>query len=248
MRPLTEILDVDALEWQPLGPPGLYSKMLNRDPESGARTALQRMVPADGYQAPSVAHYHTTYEEIIGIKGRFTFDSKRWIQPLSYVFHPPLCVHGFKSVVPEESWFLSRVEHDLDFTFVEQPANSDIYPVNGVQPTRGIQALVDPFAERGASPVKWADSEVPVEWCALSAHPKTGEGSALVRIPSGWRANVAGAVQHKYLEIFVLEGALEVDGASMRRHFYTYRPEGTLPRVISSAAGALIYMNFGPTH
>lgn len=248
MRPLTEILDVDAMQWQPLGSsPGLYSKLLNRDPETGARTALQRMVPADGYKSPAVAHYHHTYEEIIGIKGCFSFDSKRWIRPLSYVFHPPLSVHGFKSSVPEESWFLSRVEHDLDFNFVEAPTHDDIYPVNGAPPARAIVALSDPLTERGTTSVHWADSATPVEWCDLSKHPHTGEGSALVRLPAAWSANAAEALQHKYLEIFVIEGSLELDGKGMRRHFYTYRPEGTFPERMSSAEGALIYVNFGPT-
>lgn len=246
MRPLTEILDVDALEWQPLGPPGLYSKLLNRDPDTGARTALQRMVPADGYTSPTVAHYHTTYEEIIGIKGCFSFDSKRWIRPLSYVFHPPLAVHGFKSTVPEESWFLSRVEHDLDFNFVPEPAQDDIYPVDGTPPHRRIEALADPLAERGMSPKQWGDSATPVEWCALSTHPQSGEGSALVRIPSDWTTTIAGVVHRKYLEIFVIDGALELDGESMRRHFYTFRPEGAFPQTLSSPQGALIYLNFGP--
>src|SRR4051812_44016323 len=107
MRPLVTALDVDAMAWKPLGPPGLHSKLLSRDQETGARTALQRLNPAEGYVAPTIAHYHHTYEEILGVHGLFSFDSKRWITPTSYVFHPPKTVHGFKSNVPRESWFLS---------------------------------------------------------------------------------------------------------------------------------------------
>lgn len=246
MRPLIEVLDVDALEWQPLGPPGLYSKLLSRDPQSGARTALQRMVPEDGYTPPREAHYHHTYEELLGVKGLFSFDTRRWVRPLSYLYHPPLCVHGFKSTVPQESWFLSRVGCDLDFNFVPEPLHDDIYPVDGVQPVRGIAAIVDPVAERGMTLTQWGKGQTPVEWCALSEHPHTGEGSALVRIPGGWRSELAEAVHREYLEFFVIDGALELDGIRMSRHFYTFRPQGTFPRVAASQSGALIYLNFGP--
>lgn len=247
MRPLIENLDVNAMDWQPLGPPGLYSKPLSRDAETGARTALQRMVPADGYKSPTVAHYHHTYEEIIGISGLFSFDSKRWIRPLSYVFHPALTVHGFKSVVPEESLFLSRVGRDLDFNFIETPREDDIYPVDGTPAVREARAYADPLVEPGFQPAQWGRSEVPAERCMLSTHPRTGEGSAFVRVPAGWRADIAGVVEGEYLEWFVLEGDLRVDEHHMGRHFYSFRPKGTFPDVMSSEGGALLYVNFGPT-
>lgn len=245
MRPLVEILDVDALEWQPLGPAGLYSKLLSRDPETGARTALQRLVPQENYAPPTVAHFHTTYEEIIGVKGFFSFDSKRWIRPLSYVFHPPLTVHGFKSAVPEESWFLSRVGRDLDVNLVEHPEQDDIYPVNGVPAVREAQALADPIAERAFEQRPLGDGSMPVEWCALSKDPVSGEGSAIVRIPPGWTSAIAGSVQNDYLEWFVMDGDLIVDGKGMTRHFYSFRPSGAFPHVMSSEQGALVYLNFG---
>lgn len=245
MRPLTEILDVDAMPWEPLGPPGLYSKMLSRDPETGARTALQRMDPAHGYTPPTVAHHHNTYEELLVVKGYFSFDSKRWAKPLSYIFHPPHCVHGFKSTVPEESWFVSRVEHDLDFNFVHEPTDDDIYPVDGVPPARSITAIVEPLKECEAKPVQWAASERPVEWRELSVHPRTGEGTAMVRFPAEWSGKPADALPHEYLEMFVLDGEIEIDGLSMRKHFYTFRPRGTFPKVMTSRSGALVYVNFG---
>jgi hypothetical protein len=245
MRPLTEILDVDAMPWEPLGPPGLFSKMLNRDPETGARTALQRMDPTQGYTPPTIAHHHHTYEELLVIKGYFSFDAKRWAKPLSYIFHPPHCVHGFKSTVPEESWFVSRVEHDLDFNFIPEPTHDDIYPVNGTPPERSITALVEPLNERGAKPLLWAGGETPVEWCELSVHPQTGEGSALVRFPAGWSGKPADTLRQEYLEMFVLEGDLDIDGKTMRKHFYTFRPSGTFPKSLTSRDGALVYVNFG---
>ncbi len=141
MRPRIVDLRVDALDWAPLGPPGLYSRLLSRDPQTGARTALQKLVPADGYTPPTTAHYHHTYEEIIGISGCFSFDSRRWVVEGTYVFHPPQTVHGFASAVREESTFLSRVGRDLDFNFVEEPEHDDLYPIAGANPVRAPRAL-----------------------------------------------------------------------------------------------------------
>ncbi|MEX1147059.1 MAG: hypothetical protein WEB93_01630 [Sphingomonadales bacterium] len=246
MRPLIENLDVNTLDWQPLGPAGLYSKQLSRDPDTGARTALQRLVPADGYSPPTVAHYHHTYEEIIGVAGLFSFDSKRWIRPLSYVFHPPLTVHGFKSAVSEESLFLSRVGRDLDFNFVEEPTKDDIYPVDGTPPPREARAYADPVTDPGFRTVQWGRGTMPVECCVLSADPLSGEGSAIVRVSPGWRAEIGGGVPGDYLEWFVMDGDLRVDGDHMGTHFYSFRPAGTFPDVMSSDGGALLYVNFGP--
>lgn len=243
MRPLIECLDVNAMDWQPLGPAGLYSKLLSRDPETGARTALQRMVPADGYEAPTVAHYHHTYEEIIGVHGLFTFDSKRWIRPYSYVFHPPRTVHGFKSQVPEESWFLSRVGRDLDVNYEENPTADDIYPLDGVPYVRAAQAFADPASEPGFRPMQWGASDQPVECCMLSVHPETGEGTAFIRVPAGWRSEIVH--DGDYLEWFVMEGDLRADDHEMKRFFYSFRPKGTAPKVMSSQGGAVLYVNFG---
>ena len=64
MRPHIPHLDTTAMDWAtPI--PGLYSKVLSVDPETGARTALQRLVPSEGYKAPTVAHYHHSAEEIL---------------------------------------------------------------------------------------------------------------------------------------------------------------------------------------
>ena len=69
MRPHVPLMDSGTLPWASLGPPGLHSRLLSRDPETGARTALQCMRPQEGYQAPPIAHYHHTYEEILVIRG-----------------------------------------------------------------------------------------------------------------------------------------------------------------------------------
>ncbi len=242
MRPKIEALDVDALEWKPLGPPGLYSRLLSRDPETGARTALQRLCPADNYEAPKIAHFHTTYEEILGISGLFTFDHRTWIQPCSYVFHPPRTVHGFKSGVREESTFLSRVGRDLDLNIVHEPAQDDLYVIEGSVPPRSPVAY-------GNAPeaIGWHDASLlgaTVRSCHLSEEPATGEGSALVRLPAGWQAGPRALPV--YLELFVLDGGIGLPGepAVDRRDYFFYPPEEPIG-ALHCARETLAYVNFG---
>lgn len=242
VRPRIIGLDVDAMEWTPLGPPGLFSKLLSRDLETGARTALQRMDPGLGYVAPSVAHYHMTYEEILGIEGYFSFDQRTWVVPRSYVFHPPRTVHGFNSVVPQESLFLSRVGQDLAFNFVEEPEHDDLYVVDGEAPPRPPAAYGDPIASLG-----WAETELlgqPTSTCLLSRDPSIGEGSALARLPKGWTSEARQ--REDYLEIFVLDGGLSADGEpAIAGRTYFFIPPGEPVPAFHAVKDVEIYVNFG---
>ncbi len=244
MRPDIERLDVSAMPWTPLGPPGLYTKRLSTDPETGARTALQRMTPGEGFQAPSVAHFHRTYEEILGVHGLFTFDSKRWIKPWSYCFHPPGTVHGFASRVPQESWFLSRVGRDLDVTQVPEPTGDDPYYVDAV-PTRDVALVLNPDTDRPWADAAWNTGALPVREAILSAEPQGGEGSALVQVPAGWGMAGGDWTMAAYLEMFVLSGALQMGSVTLGEHDYAFTPPGTVRGRLASAGGALVYVNFG---
>lgn len=242
MRPRIVDLRVDEIEWMPLGPAGLYSRLLSSDPETGARTALQRIVPDHGYTPPDKAHYHHTYEEIIGVSGCFSFDSRRWVKACTYVFHPPRTVHGFASAVREESMFLSRVGRALDFNFVEHPAFDDLYTVEGAPPPRRPEALEDFESLDTRNLARFLGSEVQIK--CLSIDPQSGEGSALVRLPPGWASSDTAA--NHCLEAFVMEGAMGVDGGPERpgRAYFSY-PSGSAINRLSSESGALIYVNFG---
>ncbi|WP_232495384.1 cupin domain-containing protein [Novosphingobium kaempferiae] len=245
MRPRIVALDVEAMDWKPLGPAGLYSKLLSRDEETGARTALQRLNPEEGYQPPTIAHFHTTYEEILGVRGWFSFDQRTWVRPGSYVFHPPRTVHGFSSAVPQDSWFLSRVGRDLDVNLVDVPAHDDLYVIEGDAPPRIPCAMGEPMAELGFVQRTIAGASAPVQWCELSVDPETGEGSALVRLPSGWRYEAAGLPG--YLEIFTLEGALSQEGAGevpRGMTYYFYPPEEPVGPLVANGE-ILAYINFG---
>jgi hypothetical protein len=244
MKPRIVDLRVDEMEWMPLGPPGLYSRLLSRDLETGARTALQRIVPEDGYTPPQKAHYHHTYEEIIGIAGCFSFDSRRWVKPGTYIFHPPRTVHGFASAVRSESLFLSRVGRDLDFNFVENPEHDDLYVVEGPPPPRGPQALED-FESRNADAAgRLLGGGVMSR--ILSIDPDSGEGSALVRLPAGWSSSETMA-DHD-LELFVMEGAIRVDGSPEQAGlaYFSY-PAGSAINRLAADSETLVYVNFaGP--
>lgn len=242
MRPRIIGLDVDAMAWEPLGPPGLFSKLLSRDPDSGARTALQRMDPALGYAAPTVAHFHTTYEEILGVAGRFTFDQRTWVVPGAYVFHPERTVHGFASQVPQESLFLSRIGRQLDVNLVHEPIADDLYVIEGETPRRPPVAFGDAVAARG-----WHDAELlgrPVRASLLSQDPETGEGTAIVQLPAGWAAD--SQTRADYLEIFVLDGAVSADGApAVDGRSYFFLPPGEPVPAFVARRDSRAYINFG---
>jgi hypothetical protein len=204
------------------------------------------MVPGGEFSPPKVAHFHTTYEEILGIEGNFSFDSRTWVRQGSYVFHPPRTVHGFKSVVPEESWFLSRVGRDLDNNFVPEPAGDDLYVIEGPVPPRRPVAMADPATDLGWKAGSLLGGTVDVEWCVLSVEPDSGEGSALVRIPAGWMS--AAMSVDDYLEMFVVSGRVGLSGAPQsdgtRRTYFFYPPAATVA-ALEATADSLVYVNFG---
>lgn len=242
MRPRIVDLRVDEIEWKPLGPAGLYSRLLSRDEDTGARTALQRIVPGDGYVPPQTAHYHHTYEEIIGVAGCFSFDSRRWVKPYTYVFHPPRTVHGFASAVREESMFLSRVGRDLDFNFVHEPDHDDLYTVEGPEPSRKAQALDDHEALTGMAPASFLGGDVLAR--VLSIDPEGGEGSALVRMGQGWFSRDR-TLDH-YVEMFIMAGGLQVGGEPAREgHAYFFYPPGEAIDLLAAGDDVIAYVNFG---
>jgi len=242
MRPRIEGLDVDALEWMPLGPPGLHSKLLSRDPDTGARTALQRLSVEGQYSPPKVAHFHTTYEEILGVSGCFSFDSRTWIRPGAYVFHPPRTVHGFNSAIREDSTFLSRIGRDLDVNLVHEPEKDDLYIAEGDAPSRSQVAYAD-----AAGAIGWRDATLlgaAVQTCHLSHDPDGGEGSALVRFSAAWAASITRL--GTYLEIFVLSGGLGIgERPATDRRDYFYYPPGESIGALHTDRDTLAYVNFG---
>ena len=245
MRPHVPLLDTKTMDWVPREFPGLFTKILSRDPDTGARTALQWVSIAEGYEAPPMAHYHHFDEELLIVSGELSFDSKTWLGPLAYCYHPAKTVHGFKSVVPEEATFISRVSHDLDFHFEENPKQLTPYSLAETPLEREIAVIADPMPNPWQEVRDDADHVV-LSRQILSRHPTTGEGAMLVRFAPGWQSPHGPHSHTVYEEVFVLEGALELpDGTVYGEGAYMYKPPGTVQAGARSPDGALAFINFG---
>lgn len=245
MRPYLPFIDTGQLPWATPAP-GLYSKILSRDPDTGARTALNRLVPAEGSVGQPKAHYHHTTEEILVLDGMMSFDRRVWLHRGSYVYHPAETVHGFRSTVPVETHFLSRVGRDLDFNYVDQPTDDFPYPVGAASPARPLSVHASPFAHRWETLLDGARRYG--RGFELSRDPATGEGSALVRYDAGgtepaWLAHTLEG----YEERFVIEGCLVADdGQRFGAGSYSFLPPGTHRPRFQASEPSLVYVNSGP--
>jgi quercetin dioxygenase-like cupin family protein len=179
------IPDVAALPWRALPAPGLYARTLSADPVTGARTAMIRMVPEEGYLPPATAHYHDTYEEILGIAGHLTFDRRIWLGRGSYVFHPAGTVHGFASDVPQDSTILSRVGPGHVGNPIPEPVQDDMYSVYEMPDPRAPAAQREPMAGTSALPREFLGGTA--IWSEISASPGRAHGAAMVLLPAGWQ-------------------------------------------------------------
>ena len=244
MRPYT-VLDTNAMPWQDTETPGLYTKMLSFDPENGARTAFQCIDPARGYKPPETAHYHHMDEELLVIKGTFTFYGKTWLGPKAYCFHPAETVHGFRSRLNDEAWFISRCSKELDFCLHPEAKGNTPYSLTGAHDPRGVTVLAEPEAA-GWVDVKNAAGKVTLQRRLLSKHPHTGEGSMLVSFLPGWESPNGDHFHTVYEELFVLEGAMQTDdGNTYGAGTYLFKPPLTVQARPTSPKGALAYVNFG---
>lgn len=242
MRPHIPFLDTAAMTWTEVQP-GLMTKMLSRDGATGARTALNRIVPELNPPVPTKAHYHHTTEELLVVAGRMSFDSQVWLTPGGYVFHPAETVHGFKSAVTEDTQFLSRVGRDLDFNWVDHPKATKPYHVSVEPPRRAVTYLAEPDKLRW-EPLAGALGKV--ERAELSRDPVTGEGSMFVRYAAeAATPQVMGLLA--YEEMFVLDGALATDdGRLFQAGCYAFWPPGGTPRPqLTALKPTVAYVNVG---
>jgi hypothetical protein len=245
MRAAVPFLDSSTLEWANPAP-GIYSRLLSRDPETGERTALQRIDPADNYVDQPRAHFHKTTEEILVVDGMMSFDSRTWLHRGAYVFHPAEFVHGFRSTVPVETRFLSRVGRNLDFTYVDQPADDFPYFVGQDLPSRSLHVDPCPFA-RPWRAWQQADGRRIARWQPLSVDPVSGEGSFLFRYDADAREpEDCGATLAHYAEMFVLDGVLVADdGRRFSAGCYAFLPPGERRPRFHAEAESLVYVNVG---
>ena len=247
MRKAVPFLDTNAMEWAPGDLHGQYTKMLSHDPETGARTALQRIDPSAGYQAPPKPHYHSGDEEIFGVGGKFSFDGENWLGRYSYCFHPTHTVHGFKSEVAEESFFISKIKTHLDFQFSDEYRDLVPFNLDGIDPERGVSVIGDPMKQDWEA-VTDAEGTVVLRRLILSRHPTTGEGAMLVEFLPGFVSPHGPHTHSGDEEVFIMEGEIETsDGTVFTSGCYTYKPAGTVQSPITSRKGAIVYiLHSGP--
>ncbi|WP_404478156.1 cupin domain-containing protein [Novosphingobium sp. BL-52-GroH] len=242
MREAVPFLDTNAMEWAPGELHGQFTKMLSHDPETGARTALQRIDPSSGYGAPAKPHYHSGDEEIFVVDGKFSFDGENWLGRYSYCFHPTHTVHGFKSEVAEESFFLSKIKTHLDFNFSEEYRDLVPFNLDGIEPERGVSVIGDPMKQEWQD-VAGPDGTTVMRRLILSRHPGTGEGAMLVQFMPGFVSEHGPHYHTSDEEVFVMEGEMETtDGVVFGPGCYTYKPAGTVQSPLRSTKGAICYV------
>jgi hypothetical protein len=240
MREQVLFIDTNKEAWKSAGPPGIYTKLLSRDEVSGERTALNRLVPEEGMAPPSAAHYHHTTEELFIVKGCMSFDSKTWLTAYSYCFHPPETVHGFKSQVKEETWFLSHVGCTLDFNYVENPEQLYPYYVSDNVPSRECSYHSE-LGDVVGTTIKNG------KLFLLSSDPNTGEGSFFGRFNSGWCSGQDGDYLDRSEEMYVLSGTIKcTDNAIYTSGCYCFEPQGSKRRSMTCTTDAIVYLTYGP--
>jgi hypothetical protein len=72
----------------------------------------------------------------------------------------------------------------------------------------------------------------------LSKDPESGAETVMYELPQGWRAD--GLENTVYENLMVLDGELEVEGQTLRKYAYSYRPEGHRTGPISTVTGAVV--------
>ena len=246
MRPLIPWLDTNKISATNPAP-GIYSKILSRDDASGARTALQRLVPQDGLVNQPTAHYHSTFEEILVVDGMMSFDSRTWLHRAAYCFHPPQTVHGFRSTVPVETVFLSRVGQDLDFNYIETPKDDFPYSVADTHDERGLALVPCPFGQRWDDLCDGRGTRYGRRF-VLSRNSQTGEGSELRRYLAGQgEPSTPEQPLTQCLELYVLEGRLLTgEGREFGPGCYACLPPGNPRPRFECVEDALLYLSLGP--
>lgn len=221
--------------------PGRAAYMLSRDPDTTARTAVQRVTPTAEFKAEPMAHFHKTTEEILVLEGLMSFDSRTWLPPGSYVFHPREYVHGFASALPVETLYISRVGAELDFTYVPDPLSQDCYFVGESPSARKLVYAPSAIGGEWETLPAQTNGRHPNWLKVLSQDTENGQGSALIRLSAGGR--IEGLTTGFERELFVVEGVAEAqDGARFSRYSYACWPAGQAQPGFETPTGALLYL------
>jgi hypothetical protein len=207
-------LDADSLGWD--GPPGggVYSKILNSDPATNAKTMLLRSDPRPvTEQNRRRAHSHDGSEEFLSLGARFTFDAGLWLERLSYVHMPPRTVHGSDVQVPDGYLLYLRTTGATEPQFMQEPMQS--YPFSlGSEKFTIIPDAVGAALSRDAS---------------------------LIRLQAGYSGTLP-MESERCREVFVVEGEMTAGGHVFREHCYACYEPGDAP-VLKVHAPTLLMVN-----
>src|SRR5262249_46485718 len=79
----------------------------------------------------------------------------------------------------------------------------------------------------------------------LSRDDEGGDYTALVTLPAGWSSDVAS---DRPVELFVIEGELQIDGKAMRPGCYAYVPSGSSRGLLRAPERSSVLVMGGPGH
>lgn len=96
-KPELEFFDVENISWEPVeGSPGIYERIVSKDPETGSYTRVLRFEPG---VITSEILVHDFWEEVFILKGGLMdLTSQRTFTDGMYACRPPGMKHGPYSV------------------------------------------------------------------------------------------------------------------------------------------------------
>lgn len=148
MRRSVPLAPIQLDRWEPAGAAGVEMVTLNQDLDSGARTALIRSVPRDGVERKS--HFHHCEEEFLCLAGRFSFDGRHWMQPLSYACYPSHFIHGTRVSVPGGYLLYLRTSGSTQAFVASEPVtietSKQVMPPDA-EPILAAEHAFEPFRE-----------------------------------------------------------------------------------------------------
>ena len=229
-RPHIDYLQSQTLPWQASHwpyLPGCQVKVLSRDPEGGAVTALVRY--PSGWAAPAPGHLSTT-EALFVLEGLLELDGRQYGQDC-YGWFPTGWKHASRSA-PEGAVVLAFYDAD---------------PVcGGAPPSAGpaaesifIDAFELPWSTAGVERVFGGGGHL---WKALHGSPATGSATMLIASaphlhPPRWLA--PQEIHSCAEELFLLSGDFLCNVGQMGSGAYCWRPPGVAHGPYGSRGGNL---------
>jgi len=240
MRKHISSLDTRRLEWSPAGAPGIFQKLLNSDPVSGARTLLLKSDPRPKDRLTDRRpQYHPVDEEFFCLSGRFTLEGEPWLKPHCYVYYPPMIVHGFAVDVPGGYEIYLRNSGSIATTRVDSPSKDSLYVLDRPDERCSEVAIKDCETIFAAAKLGKAFAAI-----ITRESDDSSEGAMFAALPRGCVIKSGSAGFGGSLEIFVVSGGVE--GANREKLMagnYAFLSPGTQILIKGSEDVSLLAIN-----